>query len=223
MIICPTLEIAGAYTRDGKLNSITLDGDKYDRKGSLTGGYHDQKRSRLDAVRTHKTWQAKYDELSAQRDEVKNTTVRVDQEVTSLIGQIQVVEGKLARLNEGREPLMQAMMYAQSETDRLRARIAKLEKTLETLRQDERNLEAEKTAYEAELKTKMDQNLSDEELQMVEDLNDEVELSQKTIAELAKEVAQVSFCWRWVVHGSAESLHCASPPAARELQESARD
>lgn len=191
-IICQTLEIAGAYTRSHNLNSITLDGDKYDRKGSLTGGYHDQKRSRLDAVRNFKSWQSKVEELSQQRDEVVHATARIDQEVTQLVGQIQVAEGKLSRLGDERAPLIAAVMDAQTESDRTRTRIARLENNLETLKQDERGLESEKAAYEAELKTKMAQSLTDEELQLVEDLTAEIEVGQKTVMELAKEATRVS-------------------------------
>lgn len=191
-IICQSLEIAGAYTRSHNLNSITLDGDKYDRKGSLTGGYHDQKRSRLDAVKNLKTWQVKAEEMTAQRDEVTRTTAVVDQQVTQLVGQIQVAEGKLQRLNEEREPMVQGVMQAQLEADRTRTRIAKLESNLESLRQDVRNLKAEKEAYEKELKTKMDQALSDEELRKVQDLNVEVEQTKKNLIDQAKEAARVS-------------------------------
>lgn len=130
--------------------------------------------------------------MTAQKDEVTRTTAVVDQQVTQLVGQIQVAEGKLQRLNEEREPMVQAVMQAQMEADRSRTRIAKLEQNLEGLRQDVRNLKAEKEAYEKELKTKMDQALTEEEVQLVGELNVEVERTKKNLVELAKEAAQVS-------------------------------
>lgn len=190
-IICQSLEIAGAYTRSHNLNSITLDGDKYDRKGSLTGGYHDQKRSRLDAVKNLKMWQGKAEEMTVQKEEVTRTMAVVDQQVTQLVGRIQVAEGKLVRLNEERDPMVQGVMQAQTEADRARSRIAKLEQNLEGLRQDVRNLGAEKEAYEKELKTKMDQALSEEEMQRVAELNVEVEQTKKSLVELSRETASV--------------------------------
>lgn len=193
-IICQSLEIAGAYTRSHGLNSITLDGDKYDRKGSITGGYHDQKRSRLDAVKALKTWQTKVDELTKEKDEVKQTVAKLDQEVTVAMGKIQILTAKIESLGQERGLLVQNVMQAQAEEDRARGRIGKLEKQLEGLRSDVRNLEAEKKAYEDELKTKMEQRLSDEEIARVKELNEEIDRTRKELVEMGKATAEVRFC-----------------------------
>jgi structural maintenance of chromosome 3 (chondroitin sulfate proteoglycan 6) len=39
--VCENLQVAAAYVRSHGINTITLEGDKVDRKGALTGGYHD--------------------------------------------------------------------------------------------------------------------------------------------------------------------------------------
>ncbi|KAI0030417.1 hypothetical protein K488DRAFT_30253, partial [Vararia minispora EC-137] len=39
--VCRDLTVAAAYVKSHGINTITLDGDKVDRKGALTGGYHD--------------------------------------------------------------------------------------------------------------------------------------------------------------------------------------
>ena len=49
--VCRDLTIAAAYVKSHGINTITLDGDKVDRKGALTGGYHDVRRSRIEAIR----------------------------------------------------------------------------------------------------------------------------------------------------------------------------
>src|ERR1700753_3557350 len=49
--VCRDLTLAAAYVKSHGINTITLDGDKVDHKGSLSGGYHDIRRSRLDAIR----------------------------------------------------------------------------------------------------------------------------------------------------------------------------
>ena len=33
------------------MNAVTLDGDRAERKGALTGGYHDHRRSKLEAAK----------------------------------------------------------------------------------------------------------------------------------------------------------------------------
>ncbi|SGY80329.1 BQ5605_C008g05358 [Microbotryum silenes-dioicae] len=191
-LVCKSLEVAGRYARSQGFNSITLDGDKYDRKGSLTGGYHDQRRSRLDAVKNLKEWEGKVDRLSEERDEIKRTITRLDQEVTQLVGQIQVVEGRLARTHEEREPMVMALMAAQADEERQRARIHKLETTLATLRADARNLTQERDAYQAELRTPMVQSLTAQEQAQVAQLNVEVDRLKKELARLSESLADVA-------------------------------
>ncbi|KDE07866.1 hypothetical protein MVLG_01960 [Microbotryum lychnidis-dioicae p1A1 Lamole] len=191
-LVCKSLEVAGRYARSQGFNSITLDGDKYDRKGSLTGGYHDQRRSRLDAVKNLKEWEGKVDRLSEERDEIKRTITRLDQEVTQLVGQIQVVEGRLARTHEEREPMVMALMAAQADEERQRARIHKLETTLATLRADARNLTQERDAYQAELRTPMVQSLTVQEQAQVAQLNVEVDRLKKELARLSESLADVA-------------------------------
>ncbi|GAA5994281.1 cohesin subunit SMC3 [Rhodotorula paludigena] len=193
-IICQTLEIAGAYTRSHGLNAITLDGDKYDRKGSLTGGYHDVRRSRLDAVKALRAAQRKDEELREARTEVVATLQRLDQEVTHLVGQIQVAEGKLRQLDGDREPLVQAVMRAQEEEDRARAKLAHLEQQLATHRSNMRALEKEVEMWKDEMASMFagEEGLTDEEEATMKRLTEEVEDNKKRLVELSKAVADLA-------------------------------
>ncbi|KAH9913356.1 hypothetical protein B0H21DRAFT_896218 [Amylocystis lapponica] len=58
--VCRDLTIAAAYVKSHGINTITLDGDRVDRKGSLTGGYHDVRRSRIEAIKSVISWKAKH-------------------------------------------------------------------------------------------------------------------------------------------------------------------
>ncbi|KAK4703751.1 structural maintenance of chromosome 3 (chondroitin sulfate proteoglycan 6), partial [Phenoliferia sp. Uapishka_3] len=191
-IICQNLEIAGAYTRQHNLNSITLEGDKYDRKGSLTGGYHDSKRSRLDAIKALKTWQARFEDESAQLTEVRDTIFQLDQQITQLGGKKQVAEAKLRRVAEDREPMALALQSTEAEEDRLRGRIKKYEVAQQENMSAIRNLKTEIEAFEAELKTKMEQTLSDAELLLVDTLNAETDQLKKELVQCSKRVAELA-------------------------------
>jgi hypothetical protein len=191
-IICQTLEIAGAYTRTHDLNTITLDGDKYDRKGSLTGGFHDARRSRLDAIKQLKFWQVKYEEEVRVAKETKEVLTRLDQEITQGVGKIQVVMGRRERLETEREPMVSELLGLQADESTTRGRIARLHKAAEDSTADVQNLGLEIEAYERELKTKMEQKLSDAELAQVAVLNDQVDTIRKSLVELSKSTSKVS-------------------------------
>ncbi|GAA5841478.1 hypothetical protein JCM11251_007154 [Rhodosporidiobolus azoricus] len=191
-IICQTLEIAGAYTRSHNLNSITLDGDKYDRKGSLTGGYHDVRRSRLDAVKQLKGAQKKDEELSGSKKEVKDTLIKLDQEITRLMGELQKAEGTQLRLQEERQPLVDAVLRAQEEEDRLKTKIARLDRGLGEHRTNMRGLEQEVKMYREELGSGFEKALSEEEEESMKNLTEEVDRTKKALVELSKEVSELA-------------------------------
>ncbi|BGP07249.1 Structural maintenance of chromosomes protein 3 [Rhodotorula toruloides] len=193
-IICQTLEIAGAYTRSHGLNAITLDGDKYDRKGSLTGGYHDVRRSRLDAVKQLKAAQKKDEELSGQRNEIKTTLVRLEQEITQLVGKIKVAEGSLTRLRDEHAPFLEATMQAQAEEDRLKTKLAKLDMQLAEHRSNMRGLEKECEMWRKEMVSAFEgeEGLSAEEEDEMTRLSEEAEKRKKALVELSKEVSKLA-------------------------------
>ncbi|KAF9973960.1 Structural maintenance of chromosomes protein 3 [Actinomortierella ambigua] len=91
-LVCRTLEIAATYSRNYKLNGITLDGDRVDRKGALTGGYQDTRNSRLHAVKSIKTFQTKYQQAQERSQVVKQEISGLDHKITQMLNQIQVLE-----------------------------------------------------------------------------------------------------------------------------------
>ena len=190
-IICQSLEVAGAYVRSHNLDSITLEGDKYDRKGSITGGYHDVRTSRIDAIKNLTNWEARATEEKKNLDEILTTLSRINQEITQLVGSIQICEGKLKKATADGAPLVASMLAMHQEEDELKTRIAKLESNLAGQQSAIRNLKAEMSAYQAELKTKMEQSLSDEDEQQLATLNALVDQTRQELIELSTQRIQV--------------------------------
>lgn len=204
------MEVAASYTKSHNLNTITLEGDKYDRKGAMTGGYIDAKQSRLDAAKNVKIWQERYDTEAKDHAEAKQTIVRLDQEITQLVGQLQVIQGKKRMVSEEREPLVAASMSAQDETERLRTRVTKLETQVTEHQSSIRNMKSEIKAYEAELKTTMNQTLSKSEVAQMATLTAEIAATQEELRQLSKDRSEVcslsvfllAFCFDRFADGS---------------------
>lgn len=108
-LVCRSLDIAGAYVRSHQLNAITVDGDKVDKKGSITGGYQQSNRSRLDFVKQIKDWSARYNEDATRSREIKQSIRNLDQQITLLVGRIKNSESEVQRREEEREPLSQEL------------------------------------------------------------------------------------------------------------------
>lgn len=50
---CRELTMAAVYVKSHGIDTVTMDGNKVNRKGTLTGGYHDVRRSKLSRVSLH--------------------------------------------------------------------------------------------------------------------------------------------------------------------------
>ena len=85
-LICRSLEIASQYARNEHMDCITLDGDQVSRRGALTGGYYDKRKSRLDSQRQVWYWQAKLAEEETNAGKIKGDMEEVDSELSKLVG-----------------------------------------------------------------------------------------------------------------------------------------
>ncbi|EJD00759.1 structural maintenance of chromosome protein 3 [Fomitiporia mediterranea MF3/22] len=184
--VCRDLFIAAAYVRSHNLNTITLDGDKVDRKGSLTGGYHDVRRSRIDTIRSVQSWREKYDSDKATLAEVKRGIVVIEQEITQLVGRIQVLTTQREKLQNSRDPLVEEATSLTREHERLRDRISKGEQDVDELQAELAGLQVKINDQEQEMKTPMARGLSPEEEMTIARLTKQVEARQATLVQLGK-------------------------------------
>lgn len=136
--------------------------------------------------------------------------VRLDQEISQLIGKLQVISGKRRKIVDEREPLVANAMSAQHESDALRTRAARLEVNLADQQSAIRNMKREVEAYQQELKTKMESTLSSAELEQVSSLTSEVAKTRKDLIDLSKDRSEVSASfyifnaarlrmWQWLI------------------------
>ncbi|KAG7088666.1 hypothetical protein E1B28_012638 [Marasmius oreades] len=189
--VCRDLTIAAAYVKSHGINTITLDGDKVDRKGALTGGYHDIRRSRINAIKDVTAWRVRYEEESKKSKDIKDAIVQLDQRITQLSGQMSVLTAQQNQIREARERLMHEGMMMSKEKDKLNERIETLEKDVQELETELSELETKISGYQNELKTPLTQDLSAEEEQLIENLGKEVEKRRKDMVQLAKRKAEV--------------------------------
>ncbi|KAH9001993.1 structural maintenance of chromosome protein 3 [Lactarius hatsudake] len=184
--VCRDLTVAAAYVKSHGINTITLDGDKVDRKGALTGGYHDIRRSRLEAVKNVATWRSRVATEEARSREVKTETLKLDQEITRVSGRIQVLSSQQKGARETREGISAEIMVIQREKERIEGRISKLEEDVQELGGELRALDARVEAYRSELSSPMVQELSAEERDYIDELSKDVEARQKSLVEMGK-------------------------------------
>ncbi|KAF9586260.1 Structural maintenance of chromosomes protein 3 [Lunasporangiospora selenospora] len=169
-LICRTLEIAATYSRSFGLNGITLDGDRVDRKGALTGGFQDRRTSRLSSVKSLKTFNAKYQAAVDRCDVVKQEIASLDQKITSLLNQIQVTEARRKQLHDKRETMMIDARSLSKEEANLKEAADVKEKAHRNIQTDLRALQAQLASLGEELKSDMVQSLSRAEHNLLSEL-----------------------------------------------------
>ncbi|KAJ3807263.1 RecF/RecN/SMC [Lentinula lateritia] len=184
--VCKDLTVAAAYVKSHGINTITLDGDKVDRKGALTGGFHDIRRSRIEAIKSVTSWRTKYEEDTKKSKGTKTAIVEYDQKITQLAGKMSVLSAQQNQIREARERLLADGAMLIKEKEKLSGRLGKLEIDVQELEAELASLQTKHTGYEAELKTPMMQSLSAEEQKLIETLGVEVEQKRRELVELAK-------------------------------------
>ncbi|EMD37508.1 hypothetical protein CERSUDRAFT_114149 [Gelatoporia subvermispora B] len=184
--VCRDLTIAAAYVKSHGINTITLDGDRVDRKGSLTGGYHDVRRSRIEGIKAVTTWKTKHTADSKRLQEVKETILRLEQEITKISGKVQVLTNQQTQAKNLRELIANEMTILGREKDNLIERISKLETQIDDLESELSGLNARLQGYRAELASPLAQGLSSDEEDLIEELGLDIEQRQKTLLDLGK-------------------------------------
>lgn len=91
-IIAQNLSIAAQYARTHGLTAVTPEGDRSDKKGALTGGYHDVRSSRLKATKAVMAARERFADVRAEGDENKSKMTKIDQTITNAMGDIQILE-----------------------------------------------------------------------------------------------------------------------------------
>ncbi|KAL2820881.1 RecF/RecN/SMC [Aspergillus cavernicola] len=184
-IICPNLQVASQYARSHGVNAITPEGDRSDKRGALTGGFHDSRQSRLEAVKNLTKWKDEHETKKNRGADIRKEVEKLDQLITRAVGELQKLEQQRHQVQNSSGPLRQEL---RSKRDLLQKQNDNLDSKRRALRNIEGNLAALKDqvdAFEAELASAFQKALSDEEEARLESLNSAVQEHRQQYQELS--------------------------------------
>ncbi|KAL4906719.1 chromosome segregation protein sudA [Aspergillus multicolor] len=190
-IICPNLQVASQYARSHGVNAITPEGDRSDKRGALTGGFHDSRQSRLDAVKKLAKWRDEYETQKNRGSEIRKELEKLDQLITRAVGELQKLEQQRHQVQNSSGPLRQEL---KSKRDLLQKQNDNLDAKRRALRNIEGNLAALKDqvdAFEAELSSPFQKALTDEEEARLESLSSEVTEYRQQYQELSSQRSEL--------------------------------
>ncbi|KAI5787050.1 RecF/RecN/SMC [Peziza echinospora] len=186
-IICSDLNVASQYARSHGLTAITLQGDRSDKRGALTGGYYDPRRSRLEAVSNAKRWREECDNQRNQLEQVKAEIERKDQEITRSVSELQKAEAKKAQLEASYGPLRASLQTKTAQIGRLSEGLRLKQNSLENVESALKSLGEQLSSYQKELQSDFKKNLTKEEEALLEDLTSSLQNLRKSLSAVSTE------------------------------------
>lgn len=184
-IICPNLQVASQYARSHGVNAITPEGDRSDKRGALTGGFHDSRSSRLDAVKNVGKWRDEYETKRNRGTDIRKELEKLDQLITKAVGELQKLEQQRHQVQNSNGPLRQELRskreLLQNQTDALDAK----RRALRNVQSNLASLDGQVNAFQAELSTPFQKALTSEEEALLESLSGTVQELRRQYQELS--------------------------------------
>lgn len=171
-VVCPNLQAASHNARAHGVNAITLDGDRSNKKGALTGGYHDTRHSRLEGLVRAKTAREAHEELVERRSSLQHERETLDQQITKAHSEVQKIRHQQAQVDNGYGPLRQEIQRREQEVYKKQDERATKQRAMDTVEALLAQLQQQISGFEAELAGPFTKALTDEEERLLKTISD---------------------------------------------------
>lgn len=179
-LICRSMEVATQIARTQNLDCITLDGDQVSRRGALTGGYYDTRKSRLDLQKGKTETQRSLQLEEREYENHKAKLLSLEGEINQLVSEMQRTETKNSKNKDIYDKMRADLRLSKEEAQRIETSRAPKERSLASLQASLESMNASEQSLKAELGTALLSTLSSDDQHEVDRLNDEIqELTSK--------------------------------------------
>jgi len=190
-LLCRTIDLASEVALSANLNCVTLDGDQASHKGSLTGGYYEERHSKLENMKQLREIRAKHEDLVAQSAQLKGDISGADQNVSRILGEIQKHEAKYNRVKSQLQSLAHDLKTARAQVATGKKQAASREASVEEVRQGVAQLQDQHKSLGDELGTELVSQLSAEEQEEIRALNAHLKSAHKDLMALQTKRTEV--------------------------------
>lgn len=173
-LICRNLERATELAKTTGLDCVTLEGDQVSSKGCLTGGFFNTSRSRLEMQKKRseyiKTIEEHEDQLHEIRTKLKSTEVKINE----IVSEMQKTETKLGKSKDAFEKVQADIRLMKEELNRIERFRSPKERSLLQCKSSLEAMNSTKSGLESELHQELMAQLSVQDQQEVDQLNDDI-------------------------------------------------
>ena len=186
-VVCPNLQVAAQYARSHGLSAITPDGDRSDKKGALTGGWHDVRNSRVDGMKRERAAREAHEEAVERRNEVRTQLEQLNQQVTKCMSDLQRLEQRRMQMEGGYAPLSHELRRRQEEVNTRKDELEAKLRQKETLDGLVRDMGEQLSGFQNEMAGDFKKALGTNEERQLEQLTSRLPELRKQSAQLSDE------------------------------------
>eukprot|EP01116_Phalansterium_solitarium_P011947 TRINITY_DN2782_c0_g1_i1.p1 TRINITY_DN2782_c0_g1~~TRINITY_DN2782_c0_g1_i1.p1 ORF type:complete len:1237 (+),score=666.00 TRINITY_DN2782_c0_g1_i1:202-3912(+) len=173
--ICRDLDVATTLSKQHGVDTITLEGDQVHRRGAITGGFHDARQSRLDAMRAVTRGRVAYDNTSATAGKLNKALSELDNSVTQLLGELHKADGQRMQARDAIDELSLQLKTLSRQISSNQQLLEPKEAAAASLQVSVKELDESIKALQAELGSELLGRLSDAEQAELVRLNGRLE------------------------------------------------
>ncbi|KAA8893730.1 RecF/RecN/SMC [Sphaerosporella brunnea] len=189
-IICPDLNAASQYARSHGVSAITLAGDQADKKGALTGGYHDPRRSRLEAVKAVKQSQEEFERIKRASSDIKQKIDSKDQAITGAVGELQKAQAGQNQLENSFGPIRANLQNMVASLGQLKDSLERKIRSRENVDASLKSMQEQLDAYQAEVNSGFKKTLTAKEEATLDELARHCQELRKKVGAVSTERAE---------------------------------
>ncbi|KAL3919423.1 MAG: hypothetical protein SGILL_003759, partial [Bacillariaceae sp.] len=194
-LLARTTEDANEWAEKARMDAVTMEGDVSTRRGAMSGGYIEEKKSRLkafnDKLKAEKDHRATADECRR----ADANADKADREVRKIVEEINKLQHKESQISLMIQTLDSDQTQTQTQIGQNKKQADRLESQIvPVLEQEIKSFDFDIARLEEEIGTELTQTLSDEDRAMLarltqekEDLDEKISTQQETVDEIRSE------------------------------------
>lgn len=192
-IVCKNLVQGSELARQYGLNAITLDGDRASNKGVLSGGFRENKFTRLDNLKLQAKKRAELTRLQQEIKECSHEVQDLEDRIIDLNRELELKTRKLEEKRSSQDPQKLEHQRIHIEQVSLRSKHDSDKSICETLSVEIANMTAKMDQYQQEFKSKFTKALLEAESTELELLKQQIQSTEEEYNAVIDTVAKHEF------------------------------
>ncbi|KAF2893300.1 hypothetical protein ILUMI_12856 [Ignelater luminosus] len=178
-LICRNLDVATKLARTTGLDCVTLDGDQVSSKGSLTGGYFNTSRSRLEMQKTRSELMEQIKQCEEKLKTLRENLRETEASINSIVFEMQKTETKNSKAKGIFDKVKGELRLMKEELASIERFRAPKERSLAQCKSNLEAMQTTKEGLESELHQELMAQLSVADQAEVDSLNDDIQRLQR--------------------------------------------